>query len=72
MDSVREEVVASGQLDTPNNCWRTFINKCRDNIHICLCFPQSGDDLGRQCTNFIDSVSSIVIDCFDSWPEEAL
>ena len=65
MDSVREEVVASGQLDTPNNCWRTFINKCSDNIHVRLCFPQSGDDLRKQCTDFTDLVSSTKINWFD-------
>ena len=72
MDSVREEVVASGQLDTPNNCWRTFINKCRDKIHVFLCFPQSGADLRRRCRDFPGHINSIVIDCFDSRPEEAL
>ena len=39
MVSVREKVFACGQLDTPDNCWRAFINKCRNNIYICLCFP---------------------------------
>ena len=72
MDSVRDEVIASGQLDTPNNCWYAFNNRCRDNIHICLCFSLSGDDLRRRCRDFPGHVSSTIIDWFDPLSEEAL
>ena len=41
MDSIREEVIASGQLDTPHNCCCVYINRCRDNIYVCLCFSQA-------------------------------
>ena len=45
MNTVREEVVASGQLDAHHNCCCAFINRCRDNNCVCLCFSPNNDDL---------------------------
>jgi dynein heavy chain len=71
-ESVREEVKQKGMIDTAENCWKVFIYRCRDNLHIVLCFSPSGDDLRRRCRDFSGMVSNTGIDWFDPWPEEAL
>lgn len=70
--SVKEDVQRMGLLDSPENCWRVFIDRCRDNLHIVLCFSPSGDSLRRRCRDFPGLVNNTVIDWFDPWPEEAL
>jgi len=70
--AVTEDVVRMGLFQSPENCWRVFIDRCRDNLHIVLCFSPSGDSLRRRCRDFPGLVNNTVIDWFDPWPEEAL
>jgi dynein heavy chain len=70
--NVTDEVTRQGLFASPENCWRVFIDRCRDNLHIVLCFSPSGDDLRRRCRDFPGLVNNTVIDWFDPWPEEAL
>ena len=70
--AVRDDVIRMGLFDSPENCWRVFIDRCRDNLHIVLCFSPSGDSLRRRCRDFPGLVNNTVIDWFDPWPEEAL
>ncbi|OHS98802.1 Dynein heavy chain family protein [Tritrichomonas foetus] len=69
---VQEDVVRQGLFVSPENCWRVFIDRCRDNLHIVLCFSPSGDDLRRRCRDFPGLVNNTVIDWFDPWPDDAL
>jgi dynein heavy chain len=34
INSIRDEVVKASIVDTTENCWNYFVNKCRDNLHI--------------------------------------
>ncbi|KAL2608307.1 hypothetical protein R1flu_026880 [Riccia fluitans] len=55
---VRDAVVASGVLDTKENCWQYFINRCPSNLHITLAMSPVGDTLRTRCRNFPGMVSS--------------
>jgi dynein heavy chain len=69
--NVSDDVVRQDLFDSPENCWRVFIDRCRDNLHIVLCFSPSRYDLRRQCRDFSGLFNNTVIDGFDPWPEEA-
>jgi dynein heavy chain len=71
-NTVREEVKAAGIMDTNSNCWKFFLNKARDNLHVVLAMSPSGETLRIRCRNFPGLVSNTTIDWFFAWPEEAL
>lgn len=58
ISQVRDAVVASGMVDTKENCWQYFINRCRSNLHITLAMSPVGDTLRTRCRNFPGMVSS--------------
>ncbi|TMW57276.1 hypothetical protein Poli38472_003201 [Pythium oligandrum] len=70
--SVRDEVKAAGLIETSENCWKFYINRCRQNLHLILAMSPSGDTLRTRCRNFPGLVSATVIDWFFPWPEDAL
>jgi dynein heavy chain len=72
INSVRSDVKREGILDTAENCWQFFINRCRDRLHIVLAMSPSGDKLRLRCRNFPGLVSNCVIDWFFPWPSDAL
>jgi hypothetical protein len=65
-------VAAKGLLDTKEACWRYFVSKCRNNLHVVLCMSPIGETLRTRCRNFPGMVNNCVIDWFTPWPEEAL
>jgi len=71
-NSVRAEVKAKGIMETPDNLWSYYIQKCRDNLHIVLAMSPSGSKLRVRCRNFPGLVSNCVIDWFFPWPGDAL
>lgn len=52
--------------------WNYYLDKLKDNLHLCLCFSPAGDSLRERCRNFPGLVSNSTIDWFMQWPEEAL
>ena len=72
INSVRNEVAAAGLMQTPEVCWRYYVNKARNNLHIVLSMSPSGEKLRVRCRNFPGLVSSTAIDWFFPWPAEAL
>jgi dynein heavy chain len=70
--SLRDEVKAAGLIETSENCWKFYINRCRQNLHVILAMSPSGSTLRTRCRNFPGLVSATVIDWFFPWPEEAL
>lgn len=70
--SVRDAVKAAGLIETSENCWRFYINRCRQNLHVILAMSPSGSTLRTRCRNFPGLVSATVIDWFFPWPEDAL
>ena len=72
INTVRKEVKAAGIVDTPDNCWAFFVDKCRNNLHVVLAMSPSGDKLRVRCRSFPGLVSASVIDWFQPWPADAL
>lgn len=72
VNSVRKEVKATGVIDTFDNCWAYFVDKCRNNLHVVLAMSPSGDKLRVRCRNFPGLISASVIDWFQPWPANAL
>jgi dynein heavy chain len=72
ISSVRQEAVSRGVADTRDALWSFFVNKCRDNLHIVLCFSPVGPNLRQRCRSFPGLVNCCTLDWFDQWPADAL
>ncbi|TPX37396.1 hypothetical protein SeMB42_g06902, partial [Synchytrium endobioticum] len=72
MNSIRDEVAAQGIVQSRENVWNYFIEKCCENLHIVLAMSPQGDKLRERCRNFPGLVNCTMIDWFPAWPEEAL
>jgi dynein heavy chain len=72
VNSVRDAVGKAGIVETKDNCWNFFIDRCRDNLHIVLAMSPNGDNLRTRCRNFPGMVNNTTIDWFTPWPVEAL
>lgn len=59
---VRNEVKASGLVDTPENCWQFFIERVRKNLHVVLCFSPVGDSFRVRARQFPALVNCTVFD----------
>ncbi|CAK4656794.1 hypothetical protein LEN26_006663 [Aphanomyces euteiches] len=70
--SIRQEVKAAGLIETNETCWKFYVQRCRQNLHVILAMSPSGNTLRLRCRNFPGLVSASVIDWFFSWPEDAL
>ena len=55
-----------------DNCYRYFISRVRDNLHICLCMSPVGASFRTRCRMFPSLVNCTTIDWFTEWPSEAL
>lgn len=72
LNSVRDEAAKLGIVQTRENLWQYFVNKCSDNLHIVLCMSPQGDKLRERCRSFPGLVNNTVLDWFSPWPEQAL
>jgi dynein heavy chain len=70
--SVRDNVARLGIVETKDNCWKFFIDRCRDNLHLVLAMSPIGENLRTRCRNFPALVNNTTIDWFTPWPAEAL
>ena len=61
-----------GVLDSVENLYKFFIDRVKDNLHICLCFSPVGEQLRNRVLKFPGLVSGCTIDWFQPWPHEAL
>jgi len=43
LSKIRSEAKSSGYLDTPDQLFEFFLDKCKKNLHIALCFSPVGD-----------------------------
>jgi len=49
-----------------------FINRCKQNLHICLCFSPIGSTFRNRLRLYPSMVSCCTINWFEDWPEDAL
>ena len=57
---------------TNNEKFNFFIRKCKENLHLVLCFSPVGDNLRRRIRNFPSFINNTTINWFMPWPETAL
>merc|ERR1719261_992105 len=69
---MRDVCKALGVIDTRANCWKTFISRVRENLHIVLAMSPVGDNLRVWCRQFPSLINCTTIDYYLSWPKEAL
>jgi len=69
---IRSEAKAAGYLDTPDSLFSFFIEKCKKNLHMDLCFSPVGDAFRVRSRMFPGLISSTSMDYFHAWPQEAL
>ena len=59
-------------LETPTELWQYFIEKCRANLHVILCFSPIGEAFRERLRQFPSLVNCCTIDWFREWPNDAL
>ena len=69
---IRSEAKAAGYLDTPDSLFAFFIEKCKKNLHMDLCFSPVGDAFRIRSRMFPGLISSTSMDYFHAWPRDAL
>lgn len=57
---------------SPSEVFSFFVNRCRQNLHIILCFSPIGNALRSQIGLFPSLTNCCTIDWFDAWPDDAL
>ena len=72
VDGIRNYMKEINEEETPDNCYKQFILRVRDNLHICLCFSPVGEAFRQRCKMFPSLVNCCTIDWFNEWPKEAL
>ena len=72
INSMRSETKAAGLIDTNDNCWATFINKVKQNLHMVFTASPVGDNFRIRSQRFLATINSTVIDWFQPWPEASL
>lgn len=57
---------------TPAQLFTYFVERCKQNLHIVLCFSPIGDSFRTRVRNFPSLVNCTTIDWFSEWPKDAL
>lgn len=71
-NDIREVVVEMKRIDTSDVIQQVFVDRVRENFHICLCMSPVGDSLRIRCRQFPSLVNCCTLDWFSRWPAEAL
>lgn len=61
-----------GVIKDREYCWKYFVNRCQNNLHVVLTMSPIGDQLRKRCLNFPGLINNTVIDWFSTWPDQAL
>jgi hypothetical protein len=72
INSLTNKAKAAGYSPEPPSVWKYFINKIKENLHVCLCFSPVGNNLRVRARRFPALANCTVIDWFQPWPEQAL
>jgi len=64
------EIIAKAKLDIEP--WTFFVERVKQNLHICLAFSPVGDQLRTRMRMFPSLVNCCTIDWLNPWPDEAL
>ncbi|RKO94242.1 dynein heavy chain and region D6 of dynein motor-domain-containing protein [Blyttiomyces helicus] len=57
---------------TPTALFSFFVDRCRENLHVCLCMSPVGEAFRNRLRKFPSLVNCCTIDWFKDWPDDAL
>jgi dynein heavy chain len=69
---VRSEARANQVEDTPSALFGFFLDKCRKNLHLNLCFSPVGDAFRVRSRMFPGLLNATTMDYHHAWPQDAL
>lgn len=75
IEMVRPLVKKSGlkiNIENPLELFTFFVNKCKERLHVILCFSPIGTSFRTKIRLYSSLVNCCTLDWFDAWPEEAL
>ncbi|KAI8819310.1 dynein heavy chain and region D6 of dynein motor-domain-containing protein [Fimicolochytrium jonesii] len=61
-----------GTDSSPAAMFQWFLERCRENLHICLCMSPVGDAFRNRLRKFPSLINCCTIDWFSDWPDDAL
>jgi len=61
-----------GFIDTMDNLMKFFMDRVRNNLHLCLCMSPVGDTLASRARKFPGIINCTTVDWFLAWPTEGL
>ena len=70
LEDVSKLATAAGlNLTAPADIYAYFVQLCRENLHLVLCFSPIGDAFRTRLRMFPSLVNCTTIDWFTAWPE---
>jgi dynein heavy chain len=71
---IRQDYKANGKLfeGTPTTMFKTFVDRSRENLHLCLAMSPVGDAFRVRLRQFPSLVNCCTINWFKDWPNDAL
>ena len=73
-DSVRAAAKEESRCPegTPQQLFAYFVERCKKNLHMIICFSPIGDTFRNRCRDFPSFINCTTIDWFSEWPKDAL
>lgn len=71
-DEMSKRAQEAEQGDSRDQIYNFFVQKCRENLHICLAFSPVGDQFRNRCRQFPSIINCCTMDWYNPWPAEAL
>ena len=71
LEAVRPLAAKRG-LETPAELWAYFVERCRLQLHVVLCFSPGSDAFRERLRANPSLVNCCTIDWFHAWPADAL
>lgn len=65
-------MAAKRGLETPAELWAFFVERCRLQLHVVLCFSPGSDAFRERLRANPSLVNCCTIDWFHAWPADAL
>lgn len=78
MDEILQELIAVMKKDFPRrpptneNLYDYYLSRCRQNLHVALCFSPVGEKFRSRSLKFPGLISGCTMNWFQRWPKDAL
>lgn len=72
LGKIRTEAKSANYGDSPDQLFEFFVDKCKKNLHLGLCFSPVGDMFRVRARRFPGIINCTQIDWFHEWPKDAL